>query len=59
MTGIIAIYLISRLVVGSGFIDTYFGSVLLEGSSSNSYLQLRVLRFGLLQNGDVGVGVFP
>jgi hypothetical protein len=40
-------------------IDTYFGSVLLEGSSSNSYLQLRVLRFGLLQDGDVGVGVFP
>ena len=25
----------------------------------NELLQLRVLRLGLLQNGDVGVGVFP
>jgi hypothetical protein len=27
--------------------------------SLNTSLQLRVLRFGLLQDGDVGVGVFP
>jgi hypothetical protein len=27
--------------------------------SAGNLLQLRVLRFGLLQDGDVGVGVFP
>jgi hypothetical protein len=38
------------------------GAILLPaalGSKVNALLQLRVLRFGLLQDGDVGIGVFP
>ena len=30
-----------------------------SGASSASLVQLRVLRLGFLQDGDVGVGVFP
>ena len=30
-----------------------------ERSDGNSLVQLRVLGFGLLQDGDVAVGVFP
>ena len=41
-------------------IGTATGSRSLDaGSSSVQLLQLRVLRFGLLQDGDIGVGVFP
>ena len=34
-------------------------SLLAAPDSHYDLLQLRVLRFGLLQDGDVGVGVFP
>ena len=36
-----------------------YQKVTTSGNSTNWLLQLRVLRFGLFQDRDVGVGVFP
>jgi hypothetical protein len=45
-------------MVRSGFLDIY--PVLSQSRrKSRRLLQLGVLRFGFLQDGDVGVGVFP
>ncbi len=46
------------VMVRSGFIDVY--PVLFKlRHKSQRLLQLRVLRFGFLEDGNVGVGVFP
>ena len=61
VTGIRTTYLRMRppgLLVISGFIDIYPALSQLW-RKSRRLLQLRVLRFGFLQDGDVGVGVFP
>jgi hypothetical protein len=47
---------IAELMLARDF--TGFATQLL-GKIRNSLLQLRVFRFGLLEDGDVGVGVFP
>ena len=57
-TGIITSYLTLRLVVRRGFLNTYRP----VGHDERQYewlLQLRVLCFGFLQDGDVRVGVLP
>jgi hypothetical protein len=51
-------YLISRLLVRSGFLDTHPGRAHAE-RKFHSLLQLRVFGFGLFEDGYVGVGVFP
>jgi hypothetical protein len=58
-TGIITTYLVLRLVVRRGFLDTYFSLVPLAESSSSSYCSFAYSALASFRDGYVGVGVFP
>src|SRR5271169_555621 len=57
-TGIITTYLSLRLVARRGFIDSYYVRVKLA-LNFRQLMQCRELGFGLLQDGNVGISIFP